>query len=151
MVSRICRTSASVSCDAALGRDAHLRDDFSFGPDAVDVLQRDDHALVGRNIDAGYTSHSLLHVGESCGASGCCPRVRWRPAQRTENIKTARVSPRERSDQFGARGDDLAVPARPQISPEFSKRPAKTVPAECAERPDRLRTAGASTRPGSAR
>src|SRR5271170_7250347 len=46
--------------DAPLGRDMHLLDDL-FGllrPDSVDVLERDDHALVGGNIDACYASHS---------------------------------------------------------------------------------------------
>jgi hypothetical protein len=28
----------------------------------MNILQRDDDALVGRDIDAGYTSHFILHL-----------------------------------------------------------------------------------------
>jgi hypothetical protein len=53
--------------DAAIGRDADLFDDLGGKPlaNAVNILKRDDHALVGRDIDAGYTGHFLLHVGRS--------------------------------------------------------------------------------------
>ncbi len=45
--------------DAALGRDADLVDDLlgELRADAVDVLQRDDDALVGRDVDASDTGH----------------------------------------------------------------------------------------------
>src|SRR5437899_5234573 len=45
--------------DAAVCRDADLVDDLlgKLLADAVNVLKRDDDALVGRNVDAGYTSH----------------------------------------------------------------------------------------------
>ncbi|SIT55332.1 hypothetical protein BQ8794_210025 [Mesorhizobium prunaredense] len=48
--------------DAALGRDADLVDDLlgEALANAVNVLKRNDDALVGRNVDAGYTSHVLL-------------------------------------------------------------------------------------------
>ena len=52
--------------DAALGRNMHLLTNLFglLGPDPVNVPKRDDDALVGRNIDTGYASHSLmLHVG----------------------------------------------------------------------------------------
>src|ERR1700679_1373359 len=44
--------------------DMHLLDNL-FGllrPDAVDILKRDDHALVGGNIDACNTSHSSISI-----------------------------------------------------------------------------------------
>src|SRR6202044_1318532 len=50
--------------DAPLGWDMHLLDDL-FGllrPDAVDVLKRDDHALVGGNINAYNASHSPISI-----------------------------------------------------------------------------------------
>ena len=43
------------------------------------VLKRDDDALVGRNIDAGYTSHLHLHV-RPVELAFLVTRVRWRPA-----------------------------------------------------------------------
>jgi hypothetical protein len=44
--------------DAAVRRDADLVDDLlgKLLADAVNVLKRNDDALVGRNVDAGYTS-----------------------------------------------------------------------------------------------
>src|SRR5271166_5732257 len=47
--------------DAALGRDIHLLANLLglLRPDPVNVLERDDDALVGWNIDACYASHSL--------------------------------------------------------------------------------------------
>jgi hypothetical protein len=45
----------------------------------VNVLKRDDDALVGRNIDAGYTSHLHLHV-RPVELAFLLTRVRWRPA-----------------------------------------------------------------------
>ena len=66
------------------------------GADPVNVLKRDDDALVGRNIDAGYTSHSLF---APCSAA-LRPHaeasrvkrlgVRWRPAL-AENLQTQKV------------------------------------------------------------
>jgi hypothetical protein len=35
------------------------------GADTMDILERDEHALVGRDIDAGDTGHMSLHVGEA--------------------------------------------------------------------------------------
>src|SRR6185312_14276407 len=48
--------------DTTLGRNTHLIDDLlgKLFADAVNVLKRDDDTLVGRNVDAGYTSHILL-------------------------------------------------------------------------------------------
>src|SRR3954465_980991 len=48
--------------DAALRRDADLVDDLlgELLANAVNVLKRNDDVLVGRNVDAGYTSHILL-------------------------------------------------------------------------------------------
>src|SRR5690606_17445812 len=50
--------------DAPVGGDANLLDDFrsELRADAVNILKRDDDALIGRNIDAGYTGHLHLHV-----------------------------------------------------------------------------------------
>src|SRR5690606_20854063 len=46
---------------AAVRRNADLVDNLlgKLLADAVNVLKRDDHALIGRNVDAGYTSHIL--------------------------------------------------------------------------------------------
>jgi hypothetical protein len=45
--------------DPAVVRDVHLVTDFpGLGrANAMNVLKRDEHALVGRDIDAGYTGH----------------------------------------------------------------------------------------------
>ena len=45
--------------DATFGRNGNLLADFLrlLGSDAVDVLKRNDDALVGRNVNARYTSH----------------------------------------------------------------------------------------------
>src|SRR5436190_5246041 len=45
--------------DAAIQRDLHLLHDLAsvLLADAVDVLKRDQHALVGRDVDAGDTGH----------------------------------------------------------------------------------------------
>src|SRR3954465_11690418 len=86
--------------DAALGRDADLVDDLlgELLANAVNVLKRNDDALVGRNVDAqgggvwwGKFARriwepysSLLHVGpaglqnKACAALFKLPRVRWR-------------------------------------------------------------------------
>ena len=42
-------------------RNRHLLHDFAglFGPDPVDVLERDDHALVSGYVDTGNTGHGL--------------------------------------------------------------------------------------------
>src|ERR1700678_663426 len=50
--------------DTSLRRDVHLLDNL-FGllaADAVDVLKRDDHALVGGNINAFNASHSSISI-----------------------------------------------------------------------------------------
>src|SRR6266403_5108961 len=52
--------------------------------DAMDVLERDQHALVGRNIHAGNTGHGLLSCRRSLverqflAISGRCPQTRTR-------------------------------------------------------------------------
>ncbi len=55
--------------DAAAVFDTDLLDDlFSvLGADAVDILERDDHALIGRYVDASDTGHEVI----SCNASPC--------------------------------------------------------------------------------
>src|SRR5215212_2313143 len=57
--------------DPALGRNAHLVGDLLRlpRPDAVDILQRDNDALVGRNIDACDAGH-LISMTKPV-ASGC--------------------------------------------------------------------------------
>ena len=54
--------------DAALGRNMHLLANLLglLGADAVNILQRDDDALVGRNIDACDAGQALmLHFGRA--------------------------------------------------------------------------------------
>src|SRR3979490_686073 len=51
--------------------------------DAMDVLERDQHALVGRNIHAGNTGHGFSPVTDAKdrqfpGISGRCPQTRTR-------------------------------------------------------------------------
>src|SRR4030081_1483581 len=70
--------------------------------DAMDVLERDQHALVGRNIHTGNTGHGLLSCRRSIpdrpflAISGRCPQTRtrrpspwmsWGPAS-SENYPT---------------------------------------------------------------
>src|SRR5690348_8904555 len=72
--------------DAAIQRDLHLLHDLAGVPlaDAMDVLKRDQHALVGRDVDAGDTGHGILscHRHEAgisnCVSSGRCPHTRTR-------------------------------------------------------------------------
>jgi len=64
--------------DPAFRGDAHLLADFrrDLGADAVNILQRDDDALVGRDIDACDTRHALVSI--------CCdqgPRIAPRPVE----------------------------------------------------------------------
>src|SRR5690606_25270168 len=74
--------------DTTLGGNADLVDNLlgEFLANAVDVLKRDHHALVGRNVDAGYTGHlfsfSIWAGFPHDGPSGAfaISRVRWRPA-----------------------------------------------------------------------
>src|SRR3954453_4546372 len=53
--------------DPTLRRDLHLLDDLGrvLLADAMDVLERDQHALVGRDIHAGNTGHGLLSCRRS--------------------------------------------------------------------------------------
>src|ERR1700750_912464 len=53
--------------DAALGGNLHLLHDLGgvLLADAMDVLERDQHALVGWNIHAGNTGHELLSYRRS--------------------------------------------------------------------------------------
>src|SRR3954452_2196002 len=53
--------------DATILGDLHLLDDFTSDllADAMDVLERDQHALVGRNVHAGNTGHGLLSCRRS--------------------------------------------------------------------------------------
>jgi hypothetical protein len=58
--------------DAALGRDASLLDDLlgELRANAVNVLKRDEDALVRRNVYASNTGHdAFLHA---CGPGGLC-------------------------------------------------------------------------------
>src|ERR1700749_92463 len=50
--------------DAPLRRDMHLLDDLFvlLRPDSVDILKRNDHALVGWNINACNASHSPISI-----------------------------------------------------------------------------------------
>src|SRR4051812_1318492 len=73
--------------DAALGRDLHLLDDLGsvLLADAMDVLERDQDALVGWDIHAGNTGHGLLSCRRSLADrtmffanSGRCPQTRTR-------------------------------------------------------------------------
>jgi hypothetical protein len=71
--------------DATLQRNADLLDDFlgELVADAVNVGERDDNALVRRDVNASYAGHVLLHVGRDRSdlAGGLSlTRVRWRPA-----------------------------------------------------------------------
>ena len=57
---------------ATLSWNVHLLADFLslLRTDAVNILKRDDDALVGRNVNAGYTSHSfMLHLGDAYAGS----------------------------------------------------------------------------------
>src|SRR4029450_4205894 len=62
---------------APLGRQINLAHDIlgDLGPDAMDVLQRDHHALVGRQIDTRDTSHlaSPISTGGAERAKFSCP------------------------------------------------------------------------------
>src|SRR6185312_6270051 len=53
--------------DATILRDLHLLDDLGrvLLADAMDVLERDQNALVGRDIHAGNTGHGLLSCRRS--------------------------------------------------------------------------------------
>src|SRR5262249_51788511 len=74
--------------DATVLRDLHLLHDVGsdLRADAMDVLKRDQHALVGRDVHAGNTGHeflscrrSLLGAALSVSAvSGRCPQTRTR-------------------------------------------------------------------------
>src|ERR1019366_153134 len=57
--------------DATLGRDVNLVANLLglLRTDAVDVLQRDDHAFVGGNVDASYTSQALNSMSAARGSS----------------------------------------------------------------------------------
>src|SRR5262245_42815419 len=74
--------------DAAIQRDLHLLHDLASAllADAMDILKRDHHALVGRDIDAGNTGHGLL----SC----------HRPLGRTFRLKRFRASSLVEHDLF---------------------------------------------------
>src|SRR5262245_44632992 len=84
--------------DTTVLRDLHLLHDFAGNPraDTMDVLQRDQHALVGGNVYAGNTGHGLLSCCRSIFGSGfkcllfragvhkrehdALPRFSWGPA-----------------------------------------------------------------------
>src|SRR5579872_2079456 len=53
--------------DATVGRNLHLLHDLggSLRADAVDILKRDQHALVGRDVHTGNTGHELLSCRRS--------------------------------------------------------------------------------------
>ena len=55
-----------------------------FGADAMDILQRDHDALVGRKIDASDTSHVVLLLLPALPAVVSAPG----PAERTRNAAT---------------------------------------------------------------
>src|SRR5690606_17355089 len=75
--------------------DTDLLNDLSrkLRADAVDVLQRNDHALVGRNVNAGYTCHLRLHLAPAVPALVIVSRVRWRPALARSGYKIRRSTP----------------------------------------------------------
>ena len=92
--------------DPPLGRDVHLLDNLLglLAPDAVDILKRDDHALVGRNINACDASHSPspFRRRPTCKVESRGNRldVRWRPAlaenrERTQKVPCARKRRRD--------------------------------------------------------
>src|ERR1700736_3863688 len=73
--------------DATIHRDLHLLDDLGsiLLADTMDVLERDQNALVGRDIHAGNTGHGLLSCRQSladrlmfCANSGRYPQTRTR-------------------------------------------------------------------------
>src|SRR5947209_16501886 len=73
--------------DATIGGDLHLLDDLGsvLLADTMDVLERDQNALVGRDIHAGNTGHGLLSCRRSladrtmfCVNSGRYPQTRTR-------------------------------------------------------------------------
>src|SRR6185295_16178493 len=73
--------------DATIQRDLDLFDDLGrvLLADAMDVLERDQHALVGWDIHAGNTGHGLLSCRRSLmdramilANSGRCPQTRTR-------------------------------------------------------------------------
>src|SRR5579871_792777 len=59
--------------DAAIQRDLHLLHDVpgALFADAMDVLKRDEDALVGRNIHAGNTGHECLSCRRSLEGAAC--------------------------------------------------------------------------------
>ena len=59
--------------DATVSRNLDLLHDFGRIPltDAMDVLERDQHALVGRDIHTGNTGHELLSCRRSLVGRGC--------------------------------------------------------------------------------
>ena len=69
--------------DAAVRWNADLVDDLlgESLADAVNVLKRDDDALVGRYVDACYAGHLLLHVGRLQTSSGRRVIVDPRPVE----------------------------------------------------------------------
>ncbi len=109
--------------DPPLGGDMHLLDDL-FGllrPDPVDVLERDDHALVGGDIDACYASHSPKRsisaaVRQISRAPRDCPSRRpgeagpCRESTKTQKIPRAQKTAPGPSTASGWRGCN-ALPA----------------------------------------
>src|SRR3954471_8155097 len=58
--------------DATIHRDLHLLQNLTGDllTDAMDVLERDQHALVGGNVHAGNTGHGLLSCCQSSSGPG---------------------------------------------------------------------------------
>src|SRR5258705_8560097 len=77
--------------DPALGRDLDLLDDLGrvLLADAMDVLERDQHALVGWDIHAGNTGHGLL----SCRRSLADRTMFFANSGRCSQTRTRRPSP----------------------------------------------------------
>src|SRR5580693_3801743 len=83
--------------DAAIQRDLRLLHDLGRAllADAMDVLQRDQHALVGRNVHAGNTGHAVSPVADPPGIFGS----EFLLSRAGPQTRTRRPTPRP----FGAR------------------------------------------------
>src|SRR5271168_1407506 len=78
---------------AAIGRNMHFLDNFLglLRADAVNILQRDDHALVGRNVYACYARHGPISIS---AASDLARRLHT--TQRPVEAGPCRVDPKRK-------------------------------------------------------